>query len=157
MGFAKFHPKPKLKAPSSAFLISRYILRLGQAAQKQQRPSCPNRKMYLEIRRVYEWLLSLSKSALLKERNLDISKLIFTANNIEKCKIHKISFTGQQRRVFNVGGKRAKHARSAIISIDNSILLNTKATLKPFNARKKSLLLSRKNIYMTNNKKDRRS
>ena len=44
-----------LKAPSSAFLISRYILRLGQAAQKKQRP----RKMYLEIRRADEWLLNL--------------------------------------------------------------------------------------------------
>ena len=46
------------KAPSSAFLISRYILRLGQAAQKQQHPRCPNRKMYLEIRRADEWLYS---------------------------------------------------------------------------------------------------
>ena len=35
---------------SFALLISRYILQLGQAAQKQQRPLCPNRKMYLEIR-----------------------------------------------------------------------------------------------------------
>ena len=39
-----------LKSPSSAPLLSKYILRLGQSAQKQQRPLCPNRKMYLEIR-----------------------------------------------------------------------------------------------------------
>ena len=39
-----------LKSLSSVPLISRYILRLGQAAQKQQCPRCPNRKMYLEIR-----------------------------------------------------------------------------------------------------------
>ena len=50
---ATFH-----KAPSSAFLLSRYILRLGQAAQKQQRPRCPNLKMYLEIRRADECLYS---------------------------------------------------------------------------------------------------
>ena len=30
------------KRPSSASLIARYILRLGQAAQKQQQPRCPN-------------------------------------------------------------------------------------------------------------------
>ena len=47
-----------LKAPSFAPLISRYILRLGQAAQKQQRPRCPNPKMYLEIRRADERLLN---------------------------------------------------------------------------------------------------
>ena len=47
------------KAPSSALLISRYILRLGQAAQKQQRPRCPDRKMYLEIRKADEWLFKL--------------------------------------------------------------------------------------------------
>ena len=45
-----------VKAPSSALLISRCILQLGQAAQKQQRPRCPHRKMYLEIRRADEWL-----------------------------------------------------------------------------------------------------
>ena len=49
--------KLQLKAPSSAFLISRYILRLGQAAQKQQRPRCPNRKMYIEIRRAVECVI----------------------------------------------------------------------------------------------------
>ena len=49
-----------LKKPLSALLISRYILRLGQAAQKQQRPCCSNRKMYFEIRRADEWLLNLS-------------------------------------------------------------------------------------------------
>ena len=42
------------KVPSFALLISRYILLLGQAAQKQQRPRCPNPKMYLEIRRANE-------------------------------------------------------------------------------------------------------
>ena len=30
------------KRPSSASLIARYILRLGQATQKQQQPRCPN-------------------------------------------------------------------------------------------------------------------
>ena len=44
------------KATSSVLLISRYILRLGQAAQKQQRPRCPNPKMYLEIRKADERL-----------------------------------------------------------------------------------------------------
>ena len=39
-----------LKSPSSASLIPRYILRLGQVAQKQQCPRWPNRKMYLEIK-----------------------------------------------------------------------------------------------------------
>ena len=39
-----------LKSPSFAPLISRYILRLGQVAQKQERSRCSNRKMYLEIR-----------------------------------------------------------------------------------------------------------
>ena len=38
-----------LKAPSFALLISRYILRLGQAAQKQQRPRFPYQKMNLAI------------------------------------------------------------------------------------------------------------
>ena len=52
------------KAPSSAFLISRCILRLGQAAQKQQRRQCPNPKMYLEIRRANERLFSLLKNQL---------------------------------------------------------------------------------------------
>ena len=42
----------ELKSHSSALLISRYILRL------QQRPRCPNRKMYLKIRRADEWLLT---------------------------------------------------------------------------------------------------
>ena len=50
-----------LKSPSFAPLISRYILRLGQAAQKQQHPHCLNCKMYLDIRRADEWLF---KSAL---------------------------------------------------------------------------------------------
>ena len=51
--------RASLKAPSSAFLISRYILRLGQAAQKQQGPRCPNPKMYLEIRRVDEFSIRI--------------------------------------------------------------------------------------------------
>ena len=42
---------------SFGLLISTYILRLGQAAQKQQRPHCHYRKMYLEIRRADEWFL----------------------------------------------------------------------------------------------------
>ena len=46
----------RLKAPSSALLISRYVLQLGQAAQKPQRPHCPNPKMYLEIRKADESL-----------------------------------------------------------------------------------------------------
>ena len=53
-----------LKAHSSAFLISRYILGLGQAAQNQQRPLCPNRKIYLEIRRADEWLFRFSADAI---------------------------------------------------------------------------------------------
>ena len=47
-----------LQSLSLTILISRYILRLGQAAQKQQRPSCPNPKMYLEIRKAVERLFS---------------------------------------------------------------------------------------------------
>ena len=47
-----------LKASSFALLISRSILRLGQAAQKQQRPRCPKPKMYLEIRRADERLFN---------------------------------------------------------------------------------------------------
>ena len=50
---------------SSAPLISRYILRLGQAAQKHQRMRCSNRKMYLEIRGADEWAL-LSRPGLAK-------------------------------------------------------------------------------------------
>ena len=49
--------RQRLKRHSSAPLISRYILRLGKAAQKQQRPRCPNRKMYLEIRKADEGAL----------------------------------------------------------------------------------------------------
>ena len=47
------------KAPSFALLISRCILRLGQVAQKQQRPHCPYPKMYLAIRKADERLLSI--------------------------------------------------------------------------------------------------
>ena len=50
-----------LKVPSFALLFSRYIFRLGQTAQKQQRPRCPNLKMYLEIRRADERLLNVSR------------------------------------------------------------------------------------------------
>ena len=49
----------RFKAPLFALLISRYILRLGQAAQKQHRPRSPNPKMYLEIRRTDERLLNI--------------------------------------------------------------------------------------------------
>ena len=38
------------KSPSTDPLVSEYILRLGLAEQKQQRPSCPIHKMYLKIR-----------------------------------------------------------------------------------------------------------
>ena len=46
------------------------VLALGQAAQKQQRPRCPNHKMYLEIRSADEGALSLKSpsSALLTPR-----------------------------------------------------------------------------------------
>ena len=60
-----------LKTPSSAFLITRYILRLGQAAQNEQRPRCPNRKMYLEIRRTDEWL---SMTIFIKSTVVDLIK-----------------------------------------------------------------------------------
>ena len=43
--------KTGFKSPSFGLLILRYILRLGQAAQKQQHPHCPNPKMYVDIRR----------------------------------------------------------------------------------------------------------
>ena len=60
---AKLHAySARLKAPSSEFIISRYILQLGQAAQKQQRPHCPNPKMYLEIRRADERLFKVTLS-----------------------------------------------------------------------------------------------
>ena len=55
-----------LKSPSSASLI----LRLGQAAQKQQRPRCPNRKMNLEIigtdERALAWLWNCKKTPSLR-------------------------------------------------------------------------------------------
>ena len=47
------------KRPSSAPLISRHIMRLGQAAVKQQRPRCPNRKMYLETKEADEGTLCM--------------------------------------------------------------------------------------------------
>ena len=46
------------KALSSASLISRYFLRLGQYGRCCFCAACPNRKMYLEIRRADEWFLS---------------------------------------------------------------------------------------------------
>ena len=51
-----------IKSHSSASLISRYILSLGLAAHKQQRPRGPNRKMYLEIREADERALRLQCS-----------------------------------------------------------------------------------------------
>ena len=47
-----------LKSPSSTLLILRYILQLGQVAQKQQRPLCPNSKMHLVIRGADEGALN---------------------------------------------------------------------------------------------------
>ena len=52
----------KLKSHSSALLISRYILRLGQLGRCCFRAACPNRKMYLEIRSPDEGLLSPSEN-----------------------------------------------------------------------------------------------
>ena len=49
-----------LKSSSSAPVISRYILRLGQTAQQQLRPRCHNCKMYLEIREADERALRQS-------------------------------------------------------------------------------------------------
>ena len=46
-----------LKAPSSAPLISRYILRLGQRGHCCFCATCPNRKMYLGISEADEGLL----------------------------------------------------------------------------------------------------
>ena len=55
-------PAPVLNAGlSSVLLISRYILRLGQAAQKQHCPRCPNCMMYLEIRGADEGPFSFKK------------------------------------------------------------------------------------------------
>ena len=42
------------KAPSSAFLISRYVLRLGQRGRCCFSAACLNRKMYLGIRNTDE-------------------------------------------------------------------------------------------------------
>ena len=44
--------------PKFSYVLLISILRLGQAAQKQQRPRCPNPKMYFEIRRVDERLFT---------------------------------------------------------------------------------------------------
>ena len=55
-----------IKAHSFALLISRYILRLRQAAQKQQRPRCPNPKMYLEIRKADESLFKFKSWTFLR-------------------------------------------------------------------------------------------
>ena len=74
-----------LKTPLSALLISRYILRLGQAAQKQQRPRCPNRKMYLEIRRADEWPLLVLVDVLLLEKLCDV-------NNMKKVMLNDLCY-----------------------------------------------------------------
>ena len=42
-------------------------MRLGQAAQKQQRQRCPNPKMYLEIRKADERVLKVQKVPVSKE------------------------------------------------------------------------------------------
>ena len=55
----RFYDIISLRSRSSAPLISRYILRLGQEAQKQQRLRCSNRKMYLEFRGADEWAFRL--------------------------------------------------------------------------------------------------
>ena len=68
----KLDQSTRLKAPLFALLISRYILRLGQAAQKLLRPRCSNPKMFLEIRWADERLLKLS--ALLHARMLSHQK-----------------------------------------------------------------------------------
>ena len=47
----------KSKAPSSASLVSRYILRLGQRRRCCFCTACPNRKMYLEIKSANEGAL----------------------------------------------------------------------------------------------------
>ena len=52
-------PYTALKGHSSAFLISRYILRLGQGGRCCFCAACPNRKMYLEIRNADERALKL--------------------------------------------------------------------------------------------------
>ena len=61
---SKFEFQEHRKALSFALLISRYILQLGQAAQKKQRPCCPNPKMYLEIRKADERLYRYHSSFL---------------------------------------------------------------------------------------------
>ena len=60
--------KLQLKAPSSAFLISRYILRLGQRGRCCFCAACPNCKMYLEIRSANEGALKAPSFALLISR-----------------------------------------------------------------------------------------
>ena len=51
-----------LKSPSSALLISRYILRLEQRGRCCFCAACPNRKMYLEIRKADEGLFKFESS-----------------------------------------------------------------------------------------------
>ena len=53
---------PTLKSLSSALLISRYILGLGQHERCCFFAACPNRKMYLEIRNANEGALKLKKN-----------------------------------------------------------------------------------------------
>ena len=50
--------KLELKSLSSALLISRYILGLGQRGRCCFCAACPNRKMYLEIRSADEGALT---------------------------------------------------------------------------------------------------
>ena len=59
-----------LESLSSASLISRYILRLMQAAQKHLRPRCPNRKMYLGIRQADEGSFLLHRNSSLPDKCL---------------------------------------------------------------------------------------
>ena len=66
----------QLKAPSFALLISRYILRLGLAAQKQQCPRCPNPKMYLEIRKADERLFSNKRYVVRRQNQLTVKFMI---------------------------------------------------------------------------------
>ena len=53
-----------LKSHSSAFLISRYILRLGQRRRCCFCAACPNPKMYLEIRSADEGAFNWPKTLL---------------------------------------------------------------------------------------------
>ena len=73
-----------LKSLSSALLISRYILRLGQAAEKQQRLPCPNHKMYLEIRKADE-------AAFICSSNRKIHHLVIKAGSTVTLEVQDVS------------------------------------------------------------------